>query len=191
MNRKFWSILMSIVMCSALILSGCSEDTSNDANGDQDQDTQTDESAQLNEGKVQASLLEFQDKVTSTINQYDDDFKQFAQSVQSETENLSEEELKTLKNEAAQSSEQLATDLRNLEIPKELEAYSEELNQSLNGLADKFEQRSEDLNTEDVQQALKKAESATEEFYQNFESGLASIYEKLGLETPSFLNETQ
>ncbi len=191
MNRKFWSILMSIVICSALILSGCSEQSPNDANGDQNQDTQTDESAQMNEGEVQTSLLEFQEKITSTINQYDDDFKQFAQYVESETENLSEEELKSLKNEAAQSSEQLANELRNLEIPKELEAYSEELNQSLNGLAEKFEQRSDDLNTDDVQQALKKAESATEEFYQNFESGLAFIYEKLGLETPSFLNETE
>lgn len=190
MKNKIWVVLLSTFI-SALILSACSEETGSGTKDEQDQENQNDETVQLDEGKVQASLLEFQDKIASVINKHDEDFKEFAQSVENETENLSKEELQTLKNEAAQSSEALATELRNLEVPKELEAYSEELNQSLDGLAKEFEQRSENLSTADVENALEKTERATEKLYKEFESGLASIYEALGLETPNFLNQTE
>jgi hypothetical protein len=190
MKNKIWVVLLSTFI-SALILSACSEETGSGTKEEQDKGNQNDDKVQLEEGEVQASLLEFQDKIASVINKHDEDFKQFAQSVESETENLSKEELQALKNEAAQSSEALATELRNLEVPKELEAYSEELNQSLDGLAKEFEQQSENLSTEDVEKALEKTERATENFYKEFESGLASIYEDLGLETPNFLNQTE
>ena len=189
MNNKLLTLLFGII-ASALILSACSGKTGNGTNEEQGQETENG-SIQVDDEKVQASLLEFQDKVTSLINQYDDDFNQFAQTVENETENVNDEKLQALKDEAAQSSDELASKLRNIEVPKELETYSEDLNQSLAGLADQFKQRSKELNTDDVEQAFEKTKGASEEFYKQFESGLASIYDALGLETPSFLNETE
>ncbi|MGP4082828.1 hypothetical protein ACTWQL_23410 [Pseudalkalibacillus sp. R45] len=184
MNKKFWLLLLSCLF-SALILSACSSEEGNSTGNSEDNEVQVDDE------KVKASLEDFQNEVNSLISEYDDDFKEFAQTVEVKTENVSNEELQALKNEASQSSQQLAEKLRNMNIPAELESYSEDLNQSLNNLADRFEARSDDLENEDTNAALDKAKAASENILTEFKGALGSIYESLGLEKPEFINDTE
>ncbi|WP_261134768.1 hypothetical protein [Bacillus sp. Marseille-Q3570] len=184
MNKKFWLLLLSCFV-SALILSACSSEEGNNTGNSEDNEIQVDEK------KVKASLEDFQKEVSSLINEYDDDFEEFAQTVEEKTENVSNEELQALKNEASQSSQKLAEELRNMNIPAELESYSEDLNQSLDNLADRFDARSDDLDNEDTNAALVKAKTASENILTEFKGALGSIYESLGLEKPEFINETE
>ncbi|WP_408008842.1 hypothetical protein ACJROX_00165 [Pseudalkalibacillus sp. A8] len=183
MQKKFW-ILLSSCFITAFILSACSSEEGNSSPGSEENNK-----VQIVDEKVKTSLEEFQNEVNTLMDEYDDDFKSFAESVEQKTEDLSNEDLQALKNKASQSSKQLADELRKLEIPSELETYSNDLKESLNGLADRFEAQSENLDNEDTEEALDKAQKASENILSEFKGALGSIYESLGLDKPEFISD--
>ncbi len=186
MRRKKFCVLLFNCLITAIILTACSSEEGNSTSNNE-----ANNGIQIADEKVKSSLDDFQNEVNTLIEKYDDDFKKFTKSVEQKADDLSNEDLQALKNEASQSSEQLAEGLRNLEILSELEAYSNDLKESLNDLADRFEARSEELDNEDVEEALDKTKRVSEIVLSEFKGAVGSIYESLGIDKPEFIKETE
>ncbi|MCF6411967.1 hypothetical protein [Pseudalkalibacillus salsuginis] len=184
-RKKFWILLFNCLI-TAIILTACSSEEGNSTSN-----KEANNGSQIADGKVKSSLEDFQNKVDTLIEKYDDDFKKFTKSAEQKAEDLNNEDVQALKNEASQSSEKLAEELRNLEIPSELEAYSNDLKESLNDFADRFEARSEQLDNEDIEEALDKTKGVSEIVLSEFKGAVGTIYESLGIDKPEFIKETE
>ena len=138
------------------------------------------EETTTNETDVKSALLDFQMNLITTVNKNDSPIYAFEAAKVAE-EKPSDEELAKMKSEAEAAAKQVAEDVRDVEVPAELETYQSDIETALEDLAKSYETRAANLSDE--------AEAAYEESdaqFASFEEKMGTVYEDVGLTAPSF-----
>ncbi|TLS37456.1 hypothetical protein [Pseudalkalibacillus caeni] len=140
-----------------------------------------------NEEEVKGALLDFQMKLTDTINANDSAIYAFETAKTKEGEEApSAEELAKMKTEAQDAANKVAEEVKGLEVPSELDAYKEKLSSALEDIAKAYESRAANLSDE-PEAEYKEAD----DLFAAGEEKIGEVYEELGMAKPSLMKDLE
>ncbi|MBN8207580.1 hypothetical protein JI666_02315 [Bacillus sp. NTK071] len=172
-------LLLPLMLFALVFAAACSNSETNNTNEGATNSGNTEETTN-SETDVKSALLDFQMNLIQTVNKNDSPIYAFEAAKVAE-EKPSDEELAKMKSEAEEAANQVAEDVRGVEVPAELETYQSDIESALEDLAKSYETRAANLSDE--------AEAAYEESdaqFASFEEKMGTVYKDAGLTAPSF-----
>lgn len=167
--KKIWFLLSTLLL--SVGLTACAEDNSGQMEEQEVIKNETTDTAT----DAKKALVKFYMKYSDTINQKDADLNAYE---------LSEEEpTAEMKAKASESAEAVAEELKNVQIPKELNEQKADLEAALKDINDSYVAKSAELKKEESSLDL-----ANTTFTQG-EDKLGKVFESLGLGKPSLNTE--
>ncbi|WP_273854006.1 hypothetical protein [Guptibacillus spartinae] len=167
-------VLFSIGAASLIFTAACSEEKAENTEPEQEAISQTD---------VKSALMDFQMKLTNTINKQDAALYSFDALVAKEEEPPTQEEVDEAKKHATETSVKIAESVKDLKIPSDLKPFNEELTEVVTELSTAYKEWGT-LGEENDHPKYT-------EHFENAQASLTEIYEQVELEPADLATEVK